>query len=98
MKCRMEDLCEKDVVNIKDGSCLGSVDDMMIDTECAKVLSLIVFGRKKFFGLFGREPDIIISWEDIEMIGEDTVLIRTVQPMEFCKKRRKRKFFRIFFE
>ncbi len=98
MKCRMEDLCEKDVVNIKDGSCLGSVDDVMIDTECAKVLSLIVFGRKKFFGLFGREPDIIISWEDIEMIGEDTVLIRTAQPMEFCKKRRKRKIFRNFFE
>ena len=32
---RFSDLCEKEVVNVKDCRCLGSVRDLDIDKECA---------------------------------------------------------------
>ena len=98
MICRMQDLCEKNVVSLEDGACIGCVDDAVIDTECAKIISLVVFGRKKFFGLFGREPDIIIAWKDIEMIGEDAILVNSVQQQNPCRKRRNQKFFGRFCE
>lgn len=65
----------KEVINIKDGMRLGSVCDMEIDTANAKVLALVIYGRLRFFGLFGREDDIVIRWQDIQVIGDDTVLV-----------------------
>ena len=35
----------------------------------------VIFGRPKFFGIFGREKDLKISWKDIVTIGKDVVLI-----------------------
>ena len=75
MICCARDLRSKEVVNVKDGSRLGRVDDIEIDTGTLKVLSLVVYGRLRFFGLFGREDDMVIPWEDIEIIGEDTILV-----------------------
>ena len=42
--------------------------DVEIDTVTARVLSLVIYGRLRFFGLLGREDDIIIKWQDIEVI------------------------------
>lgn len=75
MFCRITDLRYKEVINIRDGCCLGCVSDVEIDTCTAKVLAIVIFGRCKLFGLFFREEDIIIPWKDIEIIGEDTVLV-----------------------
>ena len=33
---RFSDLCEKEVVNVKDCRCLGSVRDLDIDKECGR--------------------------------------------------------------
>ncbi|MCL2055832.1 MAG: YlmC/YmxH family sporulation protein [Oscillospiraceae bacterium] len=75
MVCRMQDLRYKEVINVRDGSCLGSVCDVEIDTVTAMVVSLVIYGRARLFGLFLREEDIIIHWCDIEVIGEDTILV-----------------------
>lgn len=83
----------KEVINIKDGTRIGCVDDIEVDTSCAKLVSIIVFGRLKLFGLLGREDDIIIKWCDIEVIGEDTILVS----YNNCRQRRKNKFFNKFF-
>lgn len=53
----------------------GCVDDVEVDTENAKVLGIVIFGRLRCFGVLGREEDIFIRWEDIKVIGDDTVLI-----------------------
>ena len=42
----------KDVINIKDGTRLGSVCDVEIDTQTSQVKSLIIYGKYKLFGLF----------------------------------------------
>lgn len=86
--CRITDLRDKEVVNVRDGSCLGCVSDVEVDTVTAKVVSLIIYGRCRWFGLFGREEDTIIRWCDIEVIGEDTILInQRPETREHNKKR-----------
>ena len=65
----------KEVVNVKDGTKLGFIDDVEFDTVTAELTALVIFGKARFFGLFGREEDIVITWQDIEVIGEDTVLV-----------------------
>ena len=44
----------------------------------AAVKALVVKGRRRFFGLFGREPDTLIPWEEIAVIGEDAVFVKGV--------------------
>ncbi|MEF2920548.1 MAG: YlmC/YmxH family sporulation protein [Acutalibacteraceae bacterium] len=81
MVCRVSDLRHKEIINAKDGCRLGFVDDVEINTKDATVLSLVVFGRLRCFGLFGKDEDIIIKWEYIELIGEDTILVNYTAPL-----------------
>jgi len=75
MLCRVTDMRNKEVINICDGCRLGCVDDVEIDTCNACLVAIVIFGRPKCLGLLGREEDIVIGWKDIEVIGEDTVLV-----------------------
>lgn len=75
MRVTVSDLRHKDVVNIKDGARLGCVCDVELDLSCAKVLALIIYGRPRWFGLFGREDDIFIGLDNIKVVGEDTILV-----------------------
>lgn len=75
MICRFDDLRCKEIINIKTGCKLGYPDDIEFDTCTAKICKIIVYGKAKFFGLFGREEDFVIPWCDIEIIGQDTILV-----------------------
>ena len=87
MVCSLAELRDKEVINIKTGAKLGYVDDVEINLESATVLALIVYGRPRFFGLLGRDEDIIIKCTEIEIVGEDTILIRTKEEEVKPKKR-----------
>lgn len=78
--CRIAALKRKEVVNSKNGCRLGCVDDVEIDTINARLISIIIYGRPKFFGLFGRRDDMVISWNDIELVGEDAILVSNCPP------------------
>ena len=73
--CTFDEIRCKEIINIKNGRRLGYADDVEFDTCTAKICRLVIFGKAKFFGLFGREDDMEISWGDIEVIGEDTILV-----------------------
>lgn len=90
MNCCVTDLREKEIINLKDGCRFGSVCDVEIDTCTGRVLALIVFGKSKFMGFGARSDDIRIAWEDIEVIGDDTILVRFDCP-EACKPSQKKK-------
>ena len=82
MSCRLQELRKKEVINACNGCRIGYVDDLEIDTKCAKVVALIVYGRPRFFGLFGKCDDYYIRWEKIRLIGEDAILVEnSVQKM-----------------
>ncbi len=76
MKFRVDELKEKQVVCVKNGCVLGNVSDIEIDSESGKMTSLVIFGKSKLLGLFGRENDIIIPYEEIEIIGSETILVK----------------------
>ena len=90
---RITDLMEKDVISLEDGQSLGCVGDAEINVCDQKICSLVIFGRPRLFGIFGREDDTIIKWEDIELIGEDTILVKKCYCPGRQNKRRKKKFF-----
>ena len=65
------ELCSKEVVQLKDGACLGRVDDLELDVDTARIGSLLLLGRPRLFGLLGRDETLTIPWADIERIGLD---------------------------
>lgn len=77
METRIADLRYKEVISVEDGSRFGYVGDMEIDLDSGQVRALVVPGRRRLFGLLGREEDTAIPWGDIEKIGTDVLLVRT---------------------
>lgn len=90
MNYRFTDLRHKEVISTCDGSRIGFVDDVIIDSANAEVVAVVIFGRTGFLGLFVKCEDYIIPWEKIELIGEDTIIIScsTPNPTKRPKKRR----------
>ena len=70
--CEMK---QKEVINIKDGARFGFVSDMEIDCEDGKIISIIIPGEGKIFGMFGNDQEYRVPWDKITQIGEDLILI-----------------------
>ena len=77
MSCRIADLRNKQVVCVKNGCVLGFVSDIEINTSNGNLKAIVVFGKPRFLGIFGREEDIVIPWGDISVIGRETILVNT---------------------
>lgn len=73
--CCLEEIGSKNVINVKDGVCLGHICDIELDAADGRILSFIIYGHSRFFGLFGRDEDIIIPWCNIQTIGEDAIIV-----------------------
>lgn len=84
MKCTFSELKNKEVINTAAGTRIGYADDMEIDVQSGKLLSLIIYGRPKLMGIMGHDDDIIIDCKDIIMIGDDTVLV-SLNEDDLCK-------------
>ena len=89
MICRIDELKNKQVVCVKNGYVLGFVSDIELDTTSGALTSLVIFGKMRVMGLFGHEEDIIIPWEDINVIGPETILVNTQPPLRLQEKARK---------
>lgn len=73
---RIAELKDRQVVNISDGNVLGFIGDVELDTSNGKLSALVIFGKPKAMGFLGREDDIIIPWEDIDVFGSETILVK----------------------
>ena len=87
MTCRIAELRRKEVISVKDGTRIGLVCDAEMDIESARLTSIVVYGRPKLFGLLGREEDIVIRWPDIQVVGEDTILVNYQERVRVRRKR-----------
>ena len=92
MICRIDEMKDKQVVCVNDGCVLGYVSDIELDTEKGVLTSIVIYGRLRFFGLLGRDEDIVIPFEDIKVIGEETVLVSTQYGITLPEARGKRRF------
>ena len=77
----LSDLCQKDVINTRDGRCLGKVVDIefCLCDGCGRVTAIIVPGGRRGFScghfLRGEKEVIVIPWEMICKIGDDVILV-----------------------
>ena len=100
MSCCINDLRDKEVINICDGKKLGCVDDVEVDVNNGRLVSIIVPCDGKLFG-FGKSRNLVILWDSIEKIGDDTILVKIDtkeyafrgENFDYEKPRRKRSFF-----
>ena len=83
MCSRLEELRNKQVVCVHTGEVLGYIGDIEFDTVSGKMESLVIYGKTRSFGLFGKSQEIIIPWDDIAVIGSQTVLVKNKS--EYCK-------------
>ena len=48
MVCSVQDLREREIINLKDGARLGSVCDVEIDTLSGSIVSIVIYGKGRF--------------------------------------------------
>jgi len=75
MVCSLDELRRKEVIDINSGERLGFIDDVRLDLETSGVVGLVIYGRTRFFGIFGRDEDVEIPCGDIRVVGSEVVLI-----------------------
>ncbi len=75
MNCCVTELKNKEVICVNNGCRLGNVSDVEICAENGQLTAIIIWGKSKCLGLMGREEDIRISWKDIKIIGDETILV-----------------------
>lgn len=89
MVCSVQDLREREIINLKDGARLGSVCDVEIDTLSGSIVSIVIYGKGRFPFKSGKPKDIKIKWDEIEVIGDDTILVNFDCPEEFMPQKPK---------
>lgn len=72
---RLFDLKQKEIINIRDGKRFGFLADLDVDETIGKVNKIIIPGSGKLFGVFGKENEYFIPWDNIRQIGDDIILI-----------------------
>lgn len=75
MESRIAELRYMEVISLSDGARFGCVGDLEVDLTSGRVRSLVIPGRRRLFGLLGREADLYIPWEQVRRFGEDIILV-----------------------
>lgn len=74
---RLQDLRNKEVIDISDGKRLGFVCDCELDICTGRLVALIVPHSGGMFSWMGRNEDFVIPWANIKKIGEDIIIVDT---------------------
>ena len=64
-----------EIIDIKTGCKLGFVQDLVIDIEESKIISIIIPSSGKNW--FSKEDDIEIPWVQVVKAGMDVILVDT---------------------
>ena len=81
MSTKFTELLRKEVICVCDGRRLGFIADACVEIPTGNIVSILVPGPCRFFGLLGRKDDYIIPWSRIVRMGPDIVLV-DVKPEE----------------
>lgn len=98
MNCSITELRNKEVINSKTGCRLGYVSDVEIDTCSGCIVSIIIWGKGKCLGLLKGGDDIKIFWKEIEVIGDDTILVCCDTNCQSCQGGCRKGFFDALFK
>lgn len=62
-----------EVIDIRTGTKIGYIKDLVVDIEDSKVLSILIPGSQK--GWFSKEEDIEIPWNKVKKAGMEVIII-----------------------
>jgi len=82
---KASDLTEKEVVNITDGRRIGMITDLEVDLQKGKINAIIIPDSGRLMGLFSKEHEYEIRWNQIKKIGEDVILVELKDGSEQIK-------------
>ena len=71
---KLSDLQSKKIIDVENGSAVGTIIDIAISVD-GQVEYFVIEQGKGFFSL-NREGDTKVYWTQIEKIGEDVILIK----------------------
>jgi YlmC/YmxH family sporulation protein len=74
---RLSELQLKEVIIIDDGSRLGHIYDLEIDTDIGRIVGIVIMMKEKK-GIFDKPEELVIHWNQIIRIGSDVILVRNV--------------------
>ncbi|XMB85100.1 YlmC/YmxH family sporulation protein [Mycoplasmatota bacterium WC44] len=69
------ELSDLDVINVVDGSVLGTISDVEIDKTTGRVCSITVKTLSGFLNLINPEKGFVIPWDQIIKIGSDVIIV-----------------------
>ena len=87
MQSKISELEERQIINIADGKCLGSMKDIELDLEEGRIRAIVVPGGTGLWGLLPNRDELLIPWEKVVRIGIDVVLV-DLPPAEAPKSER----------
>lgn len=73
--CSINELKQKEVINICNGKRLGFVCNAEFEIPSGQITAIFVPLENKCFS-FGKIEEFLIPWCNIEKIGEDTILVK----------------------
>ncbi len=82
---KASELTEKEVVNITDGRRIGTITDLEVDLQKGKINAIIIPDSSRLIGLFSKELEYEIKWNQIKKIGEDVILVEIKNSSESIK-------------
>jgi YlmC/YmxH family sporulation protein len=74
---RLSELQLKEVIIIDDGSRLGHISDLEIDTDIGRIVGIVIMMKEKK-GIFDKPEELVIHWSQIIRIGSDVILVKNV--------------------
>lgn len=69
------ELKNKEVINLCDGSLLGCIGDIEVNT-CTGEITAIVLPGSGLLASLSPKNRVTVPWRDIERIGKDTILVK----------------------
>lgn len=72
----LNELKQKDVINLQNGHLLGRVIDLEFCVANGQVTAIVVPGSFSLMGMLrGERCALVIPWEHIDKIGDDVILV-----------------------
>jgi len=72
---RISELRNKDVINGQDGRRIGFIRDIDIDLVRGCIDAVVIPGDSRFFSLFSKNDETVLTWRQIKKIGVDVILV-----------------------
>ena len=75
MKCCISELFEKEIINLRDGACLGTASDFEFDMAGGRLEAIVICIKPHGLGIGKKSEKIVIRFDKIQIIGDDTILV-----------------------